>query len=113
MKCPCEIYNKNVQIIYKNGKIKAATAVVLILLFCFSSEHLLCLKIIDDLEYFVQSMRTDFNIIAISDSNHSKINSNQMTLLPNYRYEFCPTVTNTGGTMIYIRNHLIYKVRSS
>ena len=58
-------------------------------------------------------MRTDFNIISISDSNHSKINSNQMMLLPNYRYEFCPTVTNTGGTMIYIRNHLIYKVRSS
>ena len=42
--------------IYQNDKIKAATTIVLFLFGCFSSEHLLYSKNIDDLEHFVQTM---------------------------------------------------------
>ena len=30
---------------------------------------------------------------------------------PDYTYEFCPTESSAGGTLLYIRNHLSYKLR--
>ena len=32
--------------------------------------------------------------------------------IPNYNYEFCPMEANAGGNLIYIRNHLSYKMRN-
>ena len=32
--------------------------------------------------------------------------------LTNYDYEYCPTESSAGGTMLYIGNHLLYKARN-
>ena len=66
-------------------------------------------KNIYDFEHLIQSAKTDFEIIAISES---RITENKLPptdiSIPNYSYEFCPTEANDGGTLIYIRNHLSY-----
>ena len=70
-------------------------------------------KNIDDFEHLIQSTKTDFDIIAVSESRITK-NPPPPPIdisIPNYSYEFCPTEANAGGTLIYIRNHLSYKTR--
>ena len=32
--------------------------------------------------------------------------------LTNYSYEYCPTESSAGGTLLYIGNHLLYKPRN-
>ena len=70
-------------------------------------------KKINDLEHFIQSTKTDFYIIALSESRISK---NKLPLIDisiaDYSYEFCLTEANVGGNLIYIWNHLSYKVRN-
>ena len=70
-------------------------------------------KNIDDLEHLVQSTKTDFDTIAVSES---RITRNKLppidTSIPNYSCKFCPMEANTGGTLIYIRNHLSYKTKN-
>ena len=67
-------------------------------------------KNINHLEVLIELTKADFDIIAVFESRLIKNN-----LLPNevslsrYSYEFCPTEANTGGTLIYIRNHLSNK----
>ena len=65
-------------------------------------------KNIDDFEHLIQSTKTDFDIIAVSESRITKKKKLSLTdiSIPNYSYEFCPTKANVGGTLIYIRNHL-------
>ena len=64
-------------------------------------------KNINDFEHLIQSTKTGFDIIAVSES---RITENKLPpidiSIPNYSYEFCPTEANAGGTLIYIRNHL-------
>ena len=70
-------------------------------------------KIIDDFEHLIQSTKTDFDIIAVSESRISKNKLPPIDIsIPNYSYEFCPTEANAGSTLIYIRNHLSYKTRN-
>ena len=33
--------------------------------------------------------------------------------LPNYSYEFCPAESSAGGTLLYVRHHLSYKLRKT
>ena len=70
-------------------------------------------KNIDDFEYLIQSTKTDFDIIAVSESRITKNKPSPINVsIPNYSYKFCPTEAKAGGTLIYIRNHLLYKMRN-
>ena len=71
------------------------------------------LKNIDDLEHPIQSTKTDFEIIAISESRLIKDNLPPTDIsLTNYSYEYFPVEADVSGTLIYIRNHLSYKSRN-
>ena len=70
-------------------------------------------KVIDDFEHLIQSTKTDFDIIAVSESRITKNKLPPIDVsIPNYSYKFCPTEANPGGNLIYIRNHLSYKTRN-
>ena len=70
-------------------------------------------KNIDDFEYLIQSTKTNFDIIAVSESRITKNKLPPIDIsIPNYSYEFCPREANAGGTLIYIRNHLSNKTRN-
>ena len=70
-------------------------------------------KKIDDFERLIQSTKTDFDIMAVSESRVTKNKLPPIHIsIPNYSYEFCPTKANAGGTVIYIRNHLSYKTNN-
>ena len=72
------------------------------------------LKNIDDSEHLIQSTKTDFDIIAVSESRIIKNNPPPIDVnIPNYSYEFCPMEAKAGGTLIYISNHLSYKRRNN
>ena len=66
-------------------------------------------KNFDDLEYLLKTANMNFDIIAISETRVTKnININ----INNYAFEFTPTVSSAGGTLIYVANHLTYKPRT-
>ena len=59
---------------------------------------------------------TDSNITQWKDHSETRI-TNQVSLsnnlnLNNYSFEFTPTETSAGGTLLYIANHLLYKCRN-
>ena len=69
-------------------------------------------KNINDFEYLIQSTKTDFDIIAVSEPRMTKNKLPPVIVsIQNYSYEFCPEV-KAGGTLIYIRNNLSYKTRN-
>ena len=54
--------------------------------------------------------KTKFDIIAISETRITRQVSLLNNLnLNNYSFEFIPTETSAGGTLLYIANHLSYK----
>ena len=54
-----------------------------------------------------------FDIIVISETRITKQVSLLNNLnLNNYSFEFTPTETSAGGTLLYIANHLSYKCRN-
>ena len=54
-----------------------------------------------------------FDIIAVSETRITKNISLLNNLnLNNYSFEFTPTETCAGGTLLYIANHLSYKCRN-
>ena len=68
-------------------------------------------KNFDDLQHLLSCTKTKFDIISetritkhVSLSNHLSLN--------NYSFEFTPTETSAGGTLLYIANHLSYKCRN-
>ena len=70
-------------------------------------------KNFDDLQHLLSSTKTVFDIIAVSETRITK----QVSLLNNlnlnhYSFEFTPTETSAGGTLLYIANHLSYKCRN-
>ena len=70
-------------------------------------------KNFDDLQHLLSCTKTKFDIIAISETRITK----QVPLLNNlnlnnYSFEFTPTETSAGGTLLYIANHLSYKCRN-
>ena len=63
----------------------------------------------DDLQHLLSCTKKSFDITAritkqVSLSNNLNLN--------NYCFEFTPTETSAGGTLLYIANHLSYKCRS-
>ena len=57
--------------------------------------------------------KTKFDIIAISETRIAKQVSLSNNLnFNNYSFEFSPTGTSAGGTLLYIANHLPYKCRN-
>ena len=70
-------------------------------------------KNIDHFEHPIQSNKTDFDIIVVSESRitKNKLSSTDRSV-PNYSYDFCLTEADTGGTLIYLWNHLSYKTRN-
>ena len=70
-------------------------------------------KYFDDLQHLLSSTIKVFDIIAVSETRITK----QIFLLNNlnlnhYSFEFTPTETSAGGTLLYIANHLSYKCRN-
>ena len=58
----------------------------------------------------MSSAKNNFDIVRVTDTRITK----QLYLLNNlnlnnYSYEFTPTKTTPGGTLLYIANHLSYK----
>ena len=70
-------------------------------------------KNFEDLEYLLKTTNTNFDIIAISETRilkNTKIVKN--INIPNFSYEFTPTESTAGGTLIYIADHLAYQKRN-
>ena len=67
------------------------------------------LKNIEDLEYLLNSTSISFDVIAISETKtvKSKAPVNSLNLM-SYSHEFCPAESSSGGTLLYIHNHLSY-----
>ena len=66
-------------------------------------------KNFDDLKHLLSSTKTVFDIIAVSETTITK----QVSLLNNlnlnhYSFEFTPTETSAGGTLLYIANHIYH-----
>ena len=67
-------------------------------------------KNFNDLQHLLSCTKTKFDIIAISETRITKQVSLLNNLnLNNYSFEFTPTETSAGGTLLYIANHLSYK----
>ena len=67
-------------------------------------------KSFDDLQHLSSCTKTKFDIIAISETRIAR----QVSLLNNqnfndYSFEFTPTETSAGGTLLHTANHLSYK----
>ena len=70
-------------------------------------------KHFDDLQHLLSCTKRNFDIIAISEKRITKQVSLLNNLnLNNYSFEFTPTETSAGGTLLYIANHLSYKCRN-
>ena len=55
----------------------------------------------------------NFDIIAISETRMIKNISKIFNInLNDYAFEFTPTESSSGGTLIYFANHLAYKPRN-
>ena len=55
----------------------------------------------------------NFDIIAISETRVTKnINKTTNININNCAYEFTPTESSAGATLIYVANHLAYKPRT-
>ena len=66
-------------------------------------------KNFDDLQYLLSCTKNSFDMIEVTETRITK----QLSLLNNlnlnnYSYEFTPTETTAGGTLLYIANHLSY-----
>ena len=71
---------------------------------CFLNENF------DDLQHLLSCTKQKFVIIAISETRITKQVSFLNNLnLNNYSFEFTPTETSAGGTLLYIVNHLPHK----
>ena len=64
----------------------------------------------DDSQHLWSSTERVFEIIAVSETRITKQVSLLNNLnLNNYNFEFTPTETSAGGTLLYIANNLSYK----
>ena len=68
-------------------------------------------KHIESLENLISSTKIEFDVIAISESRISNDYDASNLNLVNYSLEFCPTLSNAGGTAIYIKNSLSFAPR--
>ena len=67
----------------------------------------------DDFELILDSTQICFDVIAITETRILKTKFPVTDVnLTNYGSEYCPTESSAGGTMLYIGNHLSYKLRN-
>ena len=67
-------------------------------------------KRFDDLQHLLSCTKKNFDIIGISETRIARQTSLLNNLnLNNYSFEFTPTETSAGATLLYIANHLPYK----
>ena len=67
----------------------------------------------DDLQHLLSCAKTLFDVTAISETRITKqVSLSNNLSLNNYSFEFTPTETSAGGTLLYIANHLSYKCRN-
>ena len=66
-------------------------------------------KNFEDFEYLLDSTNLKFDVIAISETRitKSKAQINHIDLT-NYSYEYCPTESSAGGTLLY---SLIFRIK--
>ena len=70
-------------------------------------------KNFDDLQHLFRFTKIKFDIIAISETRITRQASLLNNLnLNNYSFEFTPTETSAGVTLLYLANHLSYKCRN-
>ena len=70
-------------------------------------------KNFDDLHHLLSCTKTNFDIIAISETRITKqVSLSNNFYLNNYSFEFTPTEISAGGTLLYIANHLAYKCQN-
>ena len=71
-------------------------------------------KNLDDLQHLLSCTKTKFDIITMSETRITRQVSLLNNLnLNNYSFEFTPTETSAGGTLLCIANHLSYKCRNN
>ena len=64
----------------------------------------------DELQHLLKSTNKSFDVIVIIETRIRKYVSLTSNLsLNNYSLELTPTESSTGGTLLYIANHLSYK----
>ena len=70
-------------------------------------------KKMEDIELLLDSTQICFDVIAITETRivKNKCSVNDINLT-NYNYEYCPTESSAGGTLLYIGNHLLCKPRN-
>ena len=57
--------------------------------------------------------KNNFDIIGVTETRITKqVSLLNKLYLNNYSYEFTPTETTAGGSLLYIANHLSYKCRN-
>ena len=62
------------------------------------------------MEYLIKSTNINFDIIAISKTRVLKdTNIGKNINILNFSFEFTPTESTAGGTLLYIADHLIYQ----
>ena len=67
----------------------------------------------DDLQHLLSCTKTKFDITETIETRITRQVSLLNNLnLNNYSFEFTPTETSAGGTLLYIANHLSYKCRN-
>ena len=69
-------------------------------------------KNFDDFQHFLSCTEKEFDIIAISETLITKVCLLTNLNLNNYYFEFTPTETSAGGTLLYNANHLSYKCQN-
>ena len=71
-------------------------------------------KNIYDLQHLLSCTKTNFDIIAISETRITKqVSLSNNFNLNDYSFEFTPIETSAGRTLLYIANHLSYKCRNN
>ena len=101
----CRYYDIEIQTLKIPNKSKS--------LFMFHINTCSLSKNFDDLEYLFKTTNMNFDITAISETRITK-NINKITNINinNYVFEFTPTESSAGGTLIYVENHIAYKPRA-
>ena len=65
------------------------------------------------LQNLLSECNVDFDIIGISESRLIKNKKHLINInLPNYNIEHCATESTCGGTLLYIKNDIKYKIRN-
>ena len=70
-------------------------------------------KNLDDLQHLLKCANKIFDIVAISETRIMRKTSLTSNInLNNFSFEFTPSESTAGGTLLYIANHFTYKSRS-